>query len=103
LVSVDVLQSYASMYVGEHSRRHPSISPLFGDFTALPPIHIQVDADEILLDDAIGLKLHAERDDCRVELVIGKGLWHVWPTFGDFPEAQEASLRIANHIKEHSP
>jgi len=30
-----------------------------------------------------------------------EGLWHVWPAFGDFPEANEATERIAKHISKY--
>jgi acetyl esterase/lipase len=32
--------------------RRPAVSPLFGDFTGLPPLHIEVGTAEVLLDDS---------------------------------------------------
>lgn len=99
MVSKAVLEHYAKLYAGENSLNDAMISPLYGNFERIPPMLIQVDADEVLLDDSVRLKALAEQAQCSVELVISEGLWHVWPTFGDFPEAKEATKRIVRHIR----
>jgi len=98
LVSKEVLEQCAALYAGDLSRCDPLISPLYGSFESMPPMQIHVDAGEILLDDAISLKAQAVQDGCYVELIVKEGLWHVWPAFGDFPEANEATDNIARHI-----
>jgi len=101
MVSKEVLKHCAKLYAGEHSRSDPLLSPLYGSFKHMPPMHIHVDAGEVLLDDARSLKTHAEQDGCYTDLVVKEGLWHVWPAFGDFPEANEATDRIAKHINQY--
>lgn len=98
LVSNDVLKHYANLYAEGHQLNDPLISPLYGTFEHMPPMHIHVDASEVLLNDATRLKEYAEKAGCSVELIESKGLWHVWPMFGDFPEAHEAITSIAKHI-----
>jgi acetyl esterase/lipase len=43
-----------ALYLGEHTERyltHPYASPLFGDFTGLPPLLIQAGDAEVLRDE----------------------------------------------------
>ena len=99
LVSLNVLEHYAQLYCANANVASPEISPLFADLHGLPPILIHVDESELLLDDAVRLqeKVHEVAGD--VELVTTRGLWHVWPTWGDFPESRLATKQIAEHIR----
>src|SRR6185436_8161908 len=39
-------------YLGEADPKNPRASPLYGDLNGLPPIHVHVGDDEVLLDDS---------------------------------------------------
>ena len=39
-------------YLGDTDPKNPLASPLYGDLAGLPPIHIHVGEDEVLLDDS---------------------------------------------------
>src|SRR5436190_5944134 len=47
------LAAAARVYLGDHDRRDPLASPLYGDLAGLPPVRIDVGEDEILLDDSV--------------------------------------------------
>jgi acetyl esterase/lipase len=96
------VERYAHLYLGEQSRRTPFASPLYGDFTGLPPLLIQAGESEMLLDDA--RKVHAKAVAAGVasELQIFKGVPHVWHLMTPFvPEARVALRRVAEFIERH--
>ena len=63
------------------NRKDPRVSPLFADFTGLPPMLIQVGSAETLLDDAARLAATAGAADVAVTLEIWPHMihaWHLW-------------------------
>jgi acetyl esterase/lipase len=85
--------------VGDHDASNPLISPLFADFSGLPPTLIQTGSDEILLSDSERLAERAALAgwDCR--LTIWQGLWHDFQLLGDLlPEADEAIAAMVNFV-----
>ena len=52
MLTRDALEIAAALYLGDHDRRDPRASPLYGDFTSVPPVLFHVGEDEILLDDS---------------------------------------------------
>ena len=98
LVSKEVLIHYATLYAGTAQLDSPDISPLFADLAGLPPMHVHVDKDELLLDDSVRLEEQINKSGGKVTVEVSSGLWHVWPTWGDFPEARLATQQIVNHI-----
>ena len=102
-VSKAVLEYYATLYAGSGKRSMRKLSPLFNDLSGLPATSVHVDEDEILLDDSQRLVSILANNGISAELVLGKGLWHTWPCWGDFPESAEALEQIADHIRMHAP
>ncbi len=72
----------------------PFVSPLLGDLTGLPPALLFAGADEILLSDAVSLCEKLVTCGGRAELVVERGMWHVYPLFG----TKESRIAIA-HIR----
>ncbi|WP_217240711.1 alpha/beta hydrolase [Streptomyces sp. AC555_RSS877] len=90
------LRAFADLYVGAGDRAHPLASPLFADLTGLPPLLVQVGANEVLLDDAVRLAARAGADDVEVTLEVGPGLPHVFQLqYGRLDEADAALDRAA--------
>ncbi|NUR63514.1 MAG: alpha/beta hydrolase [Catenulispora sp.] len=104
------IHAYADLYLGSGDRSQPLASPLFADLSGLPPLLIQVGANELLLDDAVRLAGRAGTDDVDVTLEIGASLPHVFQHhYGRLDEADVALDRAArflnnhlnNHLNEH--
>jgi acetyl esterase/lipase len=75
----------------------PSISPLSGDLTGLPPALIQVGSGEALADDAH--RLQAAMDD--VTLDLWPGMAHVWQIHaGRAPAADRAVTQMGAFLRE---
>ncbi|MEU7468499.1 alpha/beta hydrolase [Streptomyces sp. NPDC044984] len=96
------IRAYADLYVGTGDRTHPLASPLFADLTGLPPLLVQVGANEVLLDDAVRLAGRAGVADVEVTLEIGPGLPHVFQHhYGHLDEADAALDRAARFLTTH--
>ncbi|MQY14365.1 Acetyl esterase [Streptomyces sp. RB5] len=89
------------LYVGDGDRRHPLVSPLFADLSGLPPLLVQVGANEMLLDDSVRLAGRAGADGVGVTLEIGAELPHVYQHhFGRLDEADAALDRAARFLTD---
>ncbi|WP_165831984.1 alpha/beta hydrolase [Aliidiomarina sp. B3213] len=92
------LHSCARAYCQNTPRNHPQCSPLFADLTGLPPIHIQVGSDEILIDDARKLHENAKKAGVETTLEVFEGMWHVFQLHShQLPEATEALEKVSAH------
>lgn len=93
---------YASAYLGSHSREDPLASPLFGNFSQLPPLLMHVGETECLLDDARQVHHKMLAAGRSSQLRIFKEVPHAWQ-FGTpiVPEARESLDEIAQFIREH--
>ncbi len=71
-------------------RRNPHASPVFGEYSGLPPLLITVDEGECLRDDAYRVAERARAANVHVTLLCREGLLHVWPIFYPLiPEARQ--------------
>jgi acetyl esterase/lipase len=96
LLTRDVLLEMAGQYLLGQDPRDPRASPVGANLAGLPPLLIQVGADEVLLDDAIALAQSGEAAGLSVTLEIWPDMIHVWQMFaGALPEADAAIGRIA--------
>lgn len=102
LLTRGVLLEMARDYLAGADAAQPYASPARADLTGLPPLLIQVGADEVLLDDATVLADRARACGVDVDLQVWPGMIHVWQMFaGLLPEADEAISKIAEMLKRH--
>jgi acetyl esterase/lipase len=95
IIERDKLLASARWYLGDADPRTPLASPLYADFTGLPPLLIQVGSEEILLSDAAGVAERAEAAGVAVTLEVWEGMQHVWQFSAKLlPEAGQAIERI---------
>ena len=100
MVRADDLDRWADAYAGTTDPRRPELSPLFGDLTGLPPLHIEVGTAEVLLDDSRRLAARVRASGGEVTYFEGEDLVHVWHFFaGLVPEADEAIRRVAAFVR----
>jgi acetyl esterase/lipase len=93
------LARYAAAYAGETPLTAPLLSPLYAALHGLPPLLIQVGADEILLDDALGLARKAREAGVDVTLQVWPGLFHVFQTVAFLPETRQALEGAARFVE----
>lgn len=76
-----------------------AMSPIFADLTGLPPMLLLTGGDEAWRDDSVRMAAKLHQCGVTVELRVVEGMWHVWPMWGEFPEATEAFKAIADHLR----
>ncbi len=92
----------AQHYRGSEALTNPLISPVYGDFSGLPPLLIQVGSEEILLNDAQRLAEAASRDGVDVKLETFNSLWHVFQVHaGQLTRATRALQDASDFIRRH--
>ena len=102
LFSYDVMGWYAGRYMDGGDRSAPLASPVFAALAGLPPLLIQADSHEVLLDDAVRLAANAGRDDVDVTLQVAPEGTHVYQFyFGALDEADEALDEVARFFRRH--
>jgi monoterpene epsilon-lactone hydrolase len=98
------LPDFVARYVAESEVRNPLASPLFGDYTGLPPLLIQVGEHEIIRDDSVRVAAKARADGVDVTLEVWEGMFHVFQSHEPLlPEAREAIEHIAAVMRDGSP
>ncbi len=93
------LPEFVRLYVGDHDAHDPLISPVFGNYTGLPPLLIQVGEYEVIRDDSIRVAEKARADGVRVYLEVWRGQVHVFQVRG-LPESRKAIARIGSFIRD---
>ena len=95
-------ENSSDFYARNNDRKNPMISPLFGNLANLPPLHISVGSNEILLDDSIRFVEKAKEAGVEVTFEIGEGMCHCYPAFGNlFRESKKTMADICMHLKLH--
>jgi acetyl esterase/lipase len=103
IINPAVLPALIPVYLGENTDpTNPYASPLFGDYSGMPPILLQVGDSEVLLDDSKRLAKHADKQGCDVTVEVWDGMPHVFQGFAPFlPQATDAIANIGNFIRKH--
>ena len=103
IIKPEILPALIPIYLGKNIELiDPYASPLFGNYSGMPPLLLQVGDSEVLLDDSTRLAKHAAGQGCDVTLEIWDGMPHVFQGFAPFlPEASEAIAKIGEFIRQH--
>ncbi len=102
LVSLELLKPMGDTYCGDKDPKHPRISPLFGDWSGLPPLLIFAGEIEILRDDGKLCAAAAVRAGVDATYVEGEGMAHIWTIYADrLPEARAALDQIGAFARRH--
>ena len=103
MIGSEVIEWFASLYVGKGSRRAPLAAPLYADLSGLPPLYIQVGTAETLLDDSTRLAERARKAGVQVTLDPWEGMIHVWPLFAPMlDEGREAIEKIGDFVRSRT-
>jgi monoterpene epsilon-lactone hydrolase len=88
------------LYLGDHDRRDPQVSPLYADLHGLPPLLIQVGNSELLFSDSTMFAERAREAGVDVTLEILERGQHVQQIVASvLPEAREAIAHIGQFIE----
>ena len=92
------LPEFVKLYVGAGDVCNPLVSPVFGDYTGIPPLLIQVGEYEVIRDDSVRVAAKARADGVAVKLEVWPGQVHVFQIRG-LPESRQAIEHIADFMR----
>jgi len=95
------LVAMRSFYAPPERYLDPGVSPLFGDFSGLPPLLFQVGSLEVLLDESTRAAARAHAAGVEVEVQIWESLGHVFQAL-PLPQARAALEHIARFTEIHA-
>ncbi len=102
IMSPRCLPQFVQFYLGDADARHPYASPIFADYTGIPPLLFQVGEHEIIRDDSASAAAKARADGVDATLEIWPGMFHVFPSHEPLlPEGRKAIEHIARFIQKH--
>ncbi|WP_281273205.1 alpha/beta hydrolase fold domain-containing protein [Companilactobacillus insicii] len=94
----DDLKFEGKVYADGVNVKDPLVSPIYGDLTKLPPIHLFIGTHDIFYADAKKLNEIAFEDNVDLTMYTYPSMDHVFPAY-PIPEAKVALKKIASLIK----
>lgn len=94
--------SIREFYAPGESFSTPQVSPLFGSFSGLPPMLLQVGSTEMLLDDSVRAASKAHAAGVPVTLEVWDRLPHVFQMMTDLPQAHAAIRQIQQFTRRYA-
>ena len=88
-------------YCPGQDRAAPSISPLFGNWSGLPPLYFVAGSTEMLLDDSVRAQDRAVQAGVEASIDVWPQMPHVFPLFDWLPESRQAMSDIAAFIAKN--
>ncbi len=95
----DCLSDFVRLYLGSADPWNPLASPVYGDYTGIPPLLIQVGDYEVIRDDSVRAAEKARADGADVTLEVWPGQVHVFQIRG-LPESRDAVAHLAEFMKK---
>lgn len=77
---------------------HYLLSPYYGDYNDIPPIHLSASSSEVLYDDAIVLYEKLKQENHNVRLDVKKGVCHAYQIMTYMKEAKETLKDVFTFI-----
>lgn len=91
------LREIGKAWAGDLDTKDYKVSPLYGDSSNLARTLIFAGDNEIFYKDILKYVENLKRDDVDYRLIVGKGLFHIYPLF-PMPEAKDAFKEIKKEI-----
>ncbi|MGJ7509746.1 alpha/beta hydrolase [Variovorax sp. GT1P44] len=87
-------------YLGDARADAPAASPLFADWTGLPPLLFHVSSSEMLLDDSLRAAERARALGVDAQVRVWPRMPHVFQIIGALPQTKESLDEIGAFIVE---
>jgi salicylate hydroxylase len=100
IIDRDILTYMATSYFQAAPASSPRISPVYGNFSGLPPMLIQASDSEVLVDDAKRLAAAAKKAGVDVTLELYPERLHIFSVF-PFLESSRKSLESIAKFAKH--
>ena len=102
-VAIQASQGWAAVYAADADRTDPLLSPVFADYSGIPPLLLQVGSVEMICRDTTRVAERARAAGVDVTEEVWDDMFHVWQAFAPMlPEGQEAIERIGEWMRQHA-
>lgn len=98
IMSAECLPVFVDLYLAGSDPQDALASPVFGDFSGLPPLLLQVGQFEVIRDDCVRVAERAQAAGVDVALEVWPDMVHVFQV-RELPESQQAIERIAEFMR----
>lgn len=98
-LAVTGLRKIGKLWAGDTDHRDYRLSPLFGDFSQLRDVMIVAGTREIMYPDATVLAQKLKAAQVPVQLIVGRGMFHIYPLY-QLPEARQLMNQVVAVIKQ---
>jgi acetyl esterase/lipase len=96
------LVAFRALYSPPERYLDPSVSPLFGDFTGLPPMLFQAGSHEMAVDESMRAAAKAHASGVKVEVEIWDRMPHVFQAIASLPQAAQAAEHVRRFVARHA-
>lgn len=101
LVGYGKVAELVHSYLGSADAKHPLASPLHSQLAGMPPVHIHVGDDEVLLDDSLRYATRAVTASIDARLDVWMGMPHGFPaSVGKLKAAAQALDAVGAFVTE---
>ena len=94
ILDVPTLRHFGRAWAGGEDPRSSSVSPIFGDLTGLPPVHLFIGTKDIFVADCRALVAKARETHADVWFYEYFGAFHVFMWLGWLPESRDVFRKI---------
>jgi acetyl esterase/lipase len=102
IMSPRCLPQFVGHYLGDADPKNPYASPIYADYTGIPPLLLQVGEHEIIRTDSVLAAAKARSCGVDTTLEIWPGMFHVFPSHEPLlPEGEQAIEHMADFIRRH--
>lgn len=98
----DYLVDAAHVYAGGLPLKDPRVSPLFGDFSGLPPMYVFTGSHDVVATDSRQLVERVRAVGGEITYLEAPGMQHVYPVLPLLPEAHKAKRKIAALLRQRA-
>jgi acetyl esterase/lipase len=102
MLSLADLVAFRELYSPPERYLDPSVSPLFGDFTGLPPLLFQAGSHEMAVDESMRAAAKAHASGVQVEVEIWDRMPHVFQAIASLPQAAQAAEHVRRFVARHA-
>ena len=94
------LPVFVDLCLDETDPRTPLASPIYADYSGIPPLLIQAGEYEIIRDDSVRVAAKARSAGVNVQLEVWPGMFHVFQSHEPLlPEGREAIAHIGDFMR----
>lgn len=100
-LGIEGLRMAGKAYAADLSTNDPRVSPIYGEFSGLPPIHLFIGTHDLFLPDARKLKQQLMALDIRMNYYEYPRMFHVWVAVTSLRESRHAISQMAEIINSN--